>query len=403
MIWLNAAVEAAAICYASARMGSGSGDTDASAVASEAGVNQLPLPRLGDFTPTWELADAMRRLQGNALEMLGFGPAECGYRIIASGPAWHLRKYDDAGEGPSLLIVAAPIKRPYIWDLAPAASAVRRCLRDGLSVFLLEWAAPSRRKKNGGLADYAGQAIGEAVAAVSHEANGAKPFLMGHSLGGTLAAIFAALDPTSIAGLVLLASPLCFNPGSSSFRDALVAMASSTISPAEIVPGSLLSELSAMASPETFVWSRLFDAALSLRDPRAANLHARIERWALDEFPLPGRLVHDILQSLYSENRFCDGTLRIGNKTVGPSCLQVATLTVINTADAIAPPRSIEPFFDTAPKGRVRMIEYPGESGVALQHLAPLVGFRAQTSLWPEIISWLEAMSRERALQVRCP
>jgi polyhydroxyalkanoate synthase len=40
------------------------------------------------------------------------------------------------------------------------------------------------------------------------------------------------------------------------------------------------------------------------------------------------------------------------------------------------------------------VLEYPGENGVALQHLAPLIGRRAHASLWPEIISWLHAKSR---------
>jgi polyhydroxyalkanoate synthase len=37
-----------------------------------------------------------------------------------------------------VLIVAAPIKRPYIWDLTPAVSAIRYCLGAGLRVYLLE-------------------------------------------------------------------------------------------------------------------------------------------------------------------------------------------------------------------------------------------------------------------------
>jgi polyhydroxyalkanoate synthase len=45
------------------------------------------------------------------------------------------------------------------------------------------------------------------------------------------------------------------------------------------------------------------------------------------------------------------------------------------------------------PKGAARIIEYAGESGVGLQHLAILVGRQAYARLWPEIMSWLEAPS----------
>jgi polyhydroxyalkanoate synthase len=336
------------------------------------------------------MADALRRSQGDILALLGFGPSECRHRVLASGARWRLRAYDGGG-GPPLLIVAAPIKRPYIWDLAPPVSAVHLCLHHGFRVYLLEWTSPSPGDKDAGLAGYAGKSIGAAVARVSRDAGGAKPFLMGHSLGGTLAAIYGAFDSRRLRGLVLLATPLCFDPGSSRFRDALVSMAPPLVPATGIVPGSLLSQLSAIASPETFVWSRLVDTAMSIGDSRSSGVHARVERWTLDEFPLPGKLVHEILQWLYRENRFCAGTLRISNRALGPSSLRVPTLVVVNAADGIAPSRSIVPFIDGMPAGQATLLEHPGEIGVSLQHLAILIGRRAHALVWPEIVSWLQA------------
>ncbi len=331
--------------------------------------------------------DTLRQIQGAALERLGFGPTECGYRIVAQSARWRVRAYGGASSGPPLLIVAAPIKRPYIWDLADQVSPVRHCLRRGLRVYLLEWMPPVPGDQDAGLDNYAGRSIGEAVASVTQQAGGAKPVLMGHSLGGTLAALFAASDPSSVRGLVLLSAPLSFEPGSCRFREAIVAMAPPTLFAIEIVPGSLLSELSVMATPETFVWSRLVDLGLSIGDPHALTLHARVERWALDEFPLPGRLVHEIFEWLYRENRFCAGTSQIRNKIVGPSSMKLPLLAVVNTSDAVAPPSSIAPCIEAMPPGYARLIEYPGETGVGLQHLAVLVGPRAHAEVWPAIIS----------------
>jgi polyhydroxyalkanoate synthase subunit PhaC len=339
------------------------------------------------------LMDSLRKAQGDALAALGFGPTECSYEVLASGLRWCLRDYGGPDSGPLLLIIAAPIKRPYLWDLTPSVSAVNYCLRQGLHVYLLEWTPPPRSNGNAGLVEYADQAIGEAVATVLRKPGEMQPFLVGHSLGGTLAAVFAALRPRSIKGLVLLSAPLCFQPGVSRFRDAIVALAPSSLSNTEVVPGSLLSQLSALASPETFVWSRLLDATLSSADPLACQIHARVERWALDEVPLPGRLVHQMLEWLYRDNRLCRGTLQIGQSTVGPSCLRVPTLAVVNTADEIAPLASVMPFFDAMPRRDARVVEFPGEVGVALQHLGILVGRQAHARVWPEIISWLKARS----------
>jgi polyhydroxyalkanoate synthase len=129
---------------------------------------------------------------------------------------------------------------------------------------------------------------------------------------------------------------------------------------------------------------------MSIADPLAMEIHARVERWALDEVPLPGKLVHQIIDWLYRENRFCRSTLKIGNKVIGPSSLSVSTLAVVNTADEIAPLNSIKPFTDAMVKN-VRLIEYPGELGVCLQHLGILVGRHARAHVWPEIVSWLKS------------
>jgi polyhydroxyalkanoate synthase len=221
----------------------------------------------------------------------------------------------------------------------------------------LAFSSPARGEASAGLDAYAGEAISACLAKAAGDTGGEKPFLMGHSLGGTLAAVHAALDPEGARGLVLLGAPLCFQPGVSRFRNALVSLVPPELD-TDIVPGSLLSQASAMASPSTFIWSRLMDAALSLADPAATSVHARVERWALDEVPLPGRLVHEIIDWLYREYRFCRGTLPICGKEIGPSRLRLPTLMVINTADEIASPASTVPLrepCERAPRGSSNM------------------------------------------------
>lgn len=333
--------------------------------------------------------DTLRRSQGEALAVLGYGPHECNYRVILSGPHWRLRKYDHHDSQSSLLIVPAPIKRPYIWDLAPSISVVRHCLDHHFGVYLLEWMPPLANGKQAGLADYADDAISQCVAEVAHDSAGSKPFLMGHSLGGTLAAIFCALKQDRVRGLVLLGAPLCFAPGSSRFRDALVLLFPRMLAEAEIVPGSLLSQVSALASPDAFVWARLRDAMQGVADPAALDVHVRVERWALDELPLPGLLVSEILRLLYHENRFCRGALMMRDGKLGPSSVRVPILAIVNTADEVAPLNSVKQFLDEMPAKKTRIIEYPGEAGVGLQHLALLVGRQARARIWPEIFSWL--------------
>lgn len=338
----------------------------------------------------FQMVDTMRRAQGSVMQALGAGPDESSYEVAASGRLWTLRHYPGSASGPHVLIVPAPIKRPYIWDLAPSASVVRYCLEQGLQVHLLEWRAPTRGDSPSGLSDYADRAIAEAVDAMPRQLGASKPFLLGHSLGGTLAAIFAILHPDRLAGLVTLSTPLCLHAGASVFRDALAALAPAWLEETDIVPGSFLTQLSTMAAPMTFVWSRLLDAAATTADRRASDLRRHIERWALDEVPLSGKLVQDIFVMLYLENRLCEETLEFGGRTVGPSSLRVQTLAIANANDDVAPPATVRPFAEAAKNADVRLIDYPGESGVVLQHLGVLVGRDAHARIWPEIVSWMK-------------
>ena len=135
------------------------------------------------------------------------------------------------------------------------------------------------------------------------------------------------------------------------------------------------------------------DAALSVADHRAMEIHARIERWTLDEMALPGKLVRQITDWLYRENRLCRGVLKIGGSRIDPSALSIPTLAVVNMVDDIAPLMSVKPFADAMPANNVHMIEYSGEVGVCLQHLGILVGRKARAKIWRDVVSWLNSQS----------
>jgi poly(3-hydroxyalkanoate) synthetase len=93
---------------------------------------------------------------------------------------------------------------------------------------------------------------------------------------------------------------------------------------------------------------------------------------------------------LYRDNLLCRGALQVRGHVVGPSNLSIPILAVVNVTDEVAPLVSVKPFIDAIPTKLARMIEYPGEQGVCLQHLGILVGRQAYANVWPEIISWLK-------------
>jgi polyhydroxyalkanoate synthase len=174
--------------------------------------------------------------------------------------------------GPVLLIVPAPIKRAYVWDLLPGVSVVRRCLGRGLRVYLLEWLDPGPGEDGFGLADYAKRLPLAALDAVAAETGQAAAALDGHSLGGTFAVILASLRPERVRRLLLLDAPLAFGPdrgGPPARAVAAVphAWALRGLAGGSPVPGSFTALLSTAAAPEAFVLQRWADLGASAGDP----------------------------------------------------------------------------------------------------------------------------------------
>ena len=320
-------------------------------------------------------------MQGDLLDAAGLRPSETPYAAIPIGPGLTLRRYDGGGgSGPVVLIVPAPIKRPYIWDLAPHISAVRRCIDHGARVFLIDWQpAPPHY----GLAEYAERLILDSLDAAGAE----RVVLLAHSLGGLFAAIFAALHPERVQGLGLLTVPLRFGDATPVFR-AMVAQLVVEELP-DSLPGSFLSAASAHAAPAAFGSERLLDAVRSAADPVALRTHCLVERWALDEFALPRQLVAEIATQIVNEDRFMRGLLELGGRAALPSRISASLLCVIDPRCPLVPPGSALPFLDAAASREKIVLRYEGDVGVALQHLGPLVGRRAHEDLWPQIVRWI--------------
>ena len=340
----------------------------------------------------FHLADQARRQQGLLLHRLGLGPQSRPARTVQTCDAGRLLAYQPARRGaPSVLIVPAPIKTAYIWDLAPGASVVERCIEAGLQVYLMAWRRPAGADAWMGLAEYADQALAASVEAIGAETGEESVFLAGHSLGGTLAAIFASLHARSVRGLIVLEAPMAFGAGTMDMAVARSPHASTVGAVFGNVPGSFIDCASAAADPPTYIAQPPLDWLGSLSSPHAQRLHWQVRRWSLDETPLPRQLYEEVQELLYRENRFAKGELDVAGRRADPRAIDMPIFMVVDARSTVVPPASMEAYRSGTASPDVQVLDYGGDAGVVLQHVGVLVGPNAHASIWPRVVRWMLA------------
>ncbi len=371
--------------------------------------------------------DRSRRARGQLLDRAGYGPRETPSIVLHAEPGLKLRRYaaadspaDKTANSPAVLLVPAPIKRAYIWDMAPEISVVQRWLERGYRVYLAEWVPldeqhaganaathadadadfhPNAHFASGfSLAGYGDRLLRICREQIRHDSGQDKVIVAGHSLGGILAAIHACLYPAAVAATVLLEAPLGFDPASDCFAPLVRATpdARRIADAFGQVPGSFLNMMSAAAEPHAFGWERLLDRTASMTSPQALNSYMQVERWTHDEFPLPGPLFVDLVESLYRNDAFTQGKLAIGARVIGPHDLHSPLVSVFDGRSKVIPPQSVHPFHEATASADKLLLEYSGDIGVNLQHVGVLVGRNAHARIWPAIFNWLDAL-RTRA------
>lgn len=340
----------------------------------------------------WLYSDVVRRQQGHWMDRLGFGPEPTPSRVVHCHTGVQLLAYQQPNaQQPVLLIVPAPIKTPYIWDLAPESSVVQRCLGAGVQVYLMEWQRPQPGDEQMGLAEYADSLIAQCLRAIARETGQSKVFLAGHSLGGTFAAIFASLHTARLHGLIELEGPILFGPEVGKLESTVVKSPPGRALGDAFgnVPGSFLNIASSWADFATFNQEPWIDRLRTWSSPRARRAHWRVRRWTLDEMPLPQRLFEEIVDGLYRGNRFACGTLQVDGRVADPHAITTPILAVSDPRSRVVPAKSVEAYHYLTESRDVQILQYQGDVGVMLQHVGVLVGENAHKSLWPLVLAWM--------------
>jgi polyhydroxyalkanoate synthase len=316
------------------------------------------------------------------------GPAT-GHAVVADLPLARLLHY--AAAGPTrrrspVLVVASLINRYYVLDLLPELSVIRSLAARGFDVYVLDWKAPGSTGPDLTFADYVDGAIARAAAELEARHPGSPGVaLLGYCMGGTLAALYAALHPERLAALVLLGTPIDFHASGRLAEmtaperfDADALMDAYGNMPPVLLQGGfkLLHPVDAL--------TKLMHLHLDGADEARVRHFLALESWLEDNVAFPGGVYRDYIRSLYQENALVRGRMRVGRRTVDLRRIAAPLANVVALRDPICAPASSLALMDRVSSAERRVFQCD------VGHIGLTASRRAHAELWPALFAWLE-------------
>jgi polyhydroxyalkanoate synthase len=296
----------------------------------------------------------------------------------------HYEPMTETQHGVPILVVYALINRPFVLDLQPDRSVVRRLLEAGHDVYLIDWGEPSRLDASLGLYDYVERYIDNCVDVVRERSGRDAINLLGYCMGGTLSTIYAALHPGKVETLGLMATGLYFEDsagvlerwGDEAYYD-----------PREVtgafgnVPAEFLAAGFALMDPVANYLTKYVHLYDRLENEDFVENFARMERWLSDGVDVAGEAYAEFLEALYQDNRLYENELEVGGERVDITNIDMPVLQIVGEYDSLVPNEASLAFDDAIPAD-VTVVEYPtGHVGLSMSEAA-------HRELWPEVAEW---------------
>jgi len=342
------------------------------------------------------MADATRKASiapERAVEMetieVGLTPSNVVYEENKLELLHYESRTDEQNEVP-ILIVYALINKPYILDLQPDRSVVRRLLDAGHDVYLIDWNEPSRLDQHLGLDDYVNRYIDNCVDVVRERSGQDRINLLGYCMGGTMSAIYSALYPEKINALGLMAAGLCFEQTGGILEDW---GSEENYDPQDVVdtfgnvPAEFLDAGFAMMDPIDNYVTKYITMYENLESDAFVENFSRMEKWLDEGIDLAGQAYVEFLEKIYQNNELYRNELEIGGERVDVGNIDMPVLQIIGEYDHLIPPSASKPFNEIVGSDDVTTIEYP------TGHIGMSVSSSSHEDVWPEVCDWFREKS----------
>lgn len=312
------------------------------------------------------------------------------YRVIHRQDKLEVRYYAPvgAGGGAPLVLVPSMINRSYILDLEPDRSLVAAMAAAGHPVYLVDWGVPGPEDAQEDVGYVVLELLHRSMDRICRHARVRSAFLLGYCQGGTLAAMYAALRPGLVRGLVALNTPVSFADGGRfrTFVAAEVFDVARNFDADGLVPTSIMRPGFQMLDP-VGSWTKFGAVDAAADDPSQLRRVLARERWLEENVPVAGAFAQEFVANSYQTDRLLAGTWSLRGESVRLGRIVAPLLLVCCARDFICPPEAALPLADAV--GSVDKEVHTLPCG----HIGVVVGAEGPRRFYPLLDAWLRRVA----------
>ena len=319
-------------------------------------------------------------------------------RIVHEEPKCTVFRYlgpddDSASETKLPVLLVTPLAAPHrCFDLRRGHSFVEHLLGTGHRTYLLDYGAISFSDRELGLEHWVEHIVPTAIRKASEDAGGQPVQLVGWSLGGILALLPLASDPSlPVNAVAMVGTPFDFTrvPLMAPFRPLSKMTNGAIITSIYRTLGGAPSQLVTRAFKLTSI-----DKTITKPFVIATNLHDRdflaqveaVDAYMERMYAYPGRTLGQLYHQFFRVNDLADGHLVLSDREIDLGDVTAPVLSVAGLNDVLAPQPAVHHVGELLPgSAEVRLESAPGG------HLGVLAGRGAKETTWRYVDEFFDA------------
>jgi polyhydroxyalkanoate synthase len=302
----------------------------------------------------------------------------------------HYEAMTDEQEAVPIVIVYALINKPFILDLQPDRSVVRRLLEAGHDVYMIDWNEPSRLDQYLTLDDYVNRYMENCVNVVRERSGQDAINVLGYCMGGTMSTMYAAQHPEKVRNLALMAAGLCFDDTGGvleQWGDEQYYSPRDVTETFGNAPADMLDVGFALMDPVANYVSKYVRLYDNIEDDDFVENFGRMERWLSEGIDVAGAAYAQFLEDIYQENKLYNNELYLDGKHVDLNEIDMPVLQIMGEYDHLVPPEASKPFNEVIASEDVTTLEQ------STGHIGLSVSGSSHAELWPEVCEWFAERS----------